>query len=320
MASDDKTDGRLGGKQPRGKKWYWLAGGVAAIMLLAAGAWQAWSLLRPPAQAAGEVSSIAAVHELERRLAALERRLETVSAEKRAVVPVASNEWWWIAETERYLVEAGERLKSGADAGSILSALKSARRTIGDLAAADAVREALDREIQLIGGYRNDEAVQALSVIDRLLAQLQREKALDQGAAGKMGAEPQKDVVVSGAQPSIGAAQDDSLWGRLSDGLAERFRHLVVVQRKDGAGMRRAMRGVVVHSLVLARTAVLGGDNLTYRYALTNAMQAVEQSGEIDTPLHGQLRALHALDIAGTPPRIGEALDQIRALAAEMTP
>ena len=264
--------------------------------------------LLPPQQKVAEESP--AIRTLDHRLTAIERRLETLAddvAKRPTVVPVASSKLWWIAETERYLVEAGERLENGSAVTAALPALKSAKQTLADvdLAAADAVKKALDKEIQLLSEYRNESVAQALTAIDELLEQFENNAATGPGNGGSDTA----------AKP----ASDTNLWTQLTDAVTDRFQHLVTTTNKSDTESARMIQGLVMRSLLLARTAVISNDGVSYRYAIANAIQAFEQRNEIDGVVYDELQTLHALDIVDAPPRIGKALSEIRALASEMT-
>ncbi len=307
--ASERVDTESGAKPSARKRLYRLGGGAVVLIVLVVVARQAWLILQPPPQAAGQESVAVAMDELQHRFALLERRLETVADEKPKVVPVASNELWWIAESERYLTEAVERLDSGADVKPALSALRAARQTLAgvELAAAKTVRQALEAEIRALNEYHNADAEQAVTVIDEMLERLERGAA----PAGPTDSEPASAAAAPGR---------DGLWAGFSDGLSRRFKRLVVVGRKGGDEARQVTRGVAMRSLLLARTAVLGGDDVAYRYAVANAMRAFEQTVETDAVLYGKLQILYALDVAGAPPRIGTALAEIRALARRMTP
>ena len=290
--------------------------GVAAVLAIA-GAWQAWLSFKPMMQqamqpsgkapekeaekAAGQVRVMAGLRNVESRLDAIERRVEEIAAERAGVTFIESHELWWIAEAERYLVEAGTRLQTGADVKSALPALKAAKRILkgAEIAGAEAAARALDVEIELLDGYRNRETEQAVATLDELL------RRFDEPPEAKPRAAP--------------PGAERGLWSRFTGALSDRLDRLVVVEENAGAG-RRFNRTLAVHSLALARTAALAGDATSYRRAVANAMQLFEQEGEQSVPMVAELRVLYALDVAGRPPRIGVALDKVRSLAAEMTP
>ena len=316
MTPDDgKTEAKT--PRPKNRRWrwnlYWLGGVAVALVVLAVGGWQAWLDIQRSARAAAYEPLGAMLHEFERRLASIEQRLETVANEEQEVVTVASNELWWINESERYLVEAAARLDSGAGVRRALAALRSASRTLEsvELDAAKEARKMVEVEIRMLSEYKNIDAEQAVMIIDAALGEFARYDGEWVGPTG------------SNAAP---AADDDrgnrrdGFRARLGDGLLNRLKRLVAVERKGNEEARRVARGVAMRSLMLARTAVLGGDDLSYRYAVANAMQAVEQSGVPDEALHDKLRFLYALDVAGKPPRIGTALGKVRTLARELTP
>lgn len=307
--------------KPRRRRRLYVAAALSVMVLAVTGvalqAWLDWSGFVPPrdAQATAEASRAAEIRELDRRLAALERRLSAVAENKPEVVPVESYKLWWIAETERYLVEAVERLETGSGIQSALSALNSASRTMEatNLAGVEKVKKALDAEILSLTEYRNEDAEQALAIIDELLVQINGGDGLESnGGEGNGGAVADESVRPADLPATPGA------WDRLTGALIGRLKHLVVVEKKGGVEKRRVMQGVIARSLILARTAVLGDDDVSYRHAIANAMQTMEHNNETGEPAYAKLQALYALDVAGTPPRIGLALDEIRALAAEM--
>ena len=302
--------------------------GVAAVLAIV-GAWQAWLSFKPMMQqamqpsgktpeeaaekAAGQARVMAGLRNVESRLDAIERRVEEIAAERAGVTFIESHELWWIAEAERYLVEAGARLQTGADVKSALPALKAAKRILkgAEIAGTEAAARALDVEIELLDGYRNREAEQAVATLDELL------RRFDEPPEAK----PRTAAPGATLGAALGAVSEAErgLWSRFTGALSDRLDRLVVVEENAGAG-RWFNRTLAVHSLALARTAALAGDATSYRRAVANAMQLFEQEGEQSVPMVAELRVLYALDVAGRPPRIGVALDKVRSLAAEMTP
>ena len=295
--------------RPRSRRQrYWLVAVAVVLALLAAISAQMWMALNMNLPQASGQSLAETTRDLERRIGDLERRIDALAEREPAVVPVASNELWWLDEAHRYLAEAAQRLEHGDDIGAALPALRSARRTLAgvDLPAAVAVKQILDKEIRLLDEYKNEDAAQAMTGIDRLLAQLYPDEATP--LRGKTDQE----------RTSAAAAESKGVWTRLGQAALEQIKQAVVIETKDRADRLSVTHGVVMRSLVVARGAVLDGDNMSYRHALANAMHVLEQSRHTDAPLYTELQALYALDIAGMPPRIGKALDQIRSLSGEM--
>ncbi len=296
------------GRRKKRRKLVFAAAGFVVVLAIV-GAWQAWLIFKPmmqqAAQTSGQASAAVSLRNVESRLNTVERRLEEVAAERAVVTFIESHELWWLGETERYLVEAGERLQTGADVKLALSALKAARRTLKGvkMAGADAAGRALDVEIRLLDGYRNEEAEQAIGTIDEMLRRLDAPPEVKPQAAAQVAA----------------SGEERGWWSRLTGAVGDRFEQLVVVEENAGAA-RRFNRGLAAHSLALARTAALAGDAVSYRHAVANAMELFEQESEQGAPMVAELQVLYALDVAGAPPRIGAALDKVRALAAELAP
>ena len=309
MASDSEkteTEAPGSGDKRKRRKWYLVAGVVVVLVVLAA-AWRASLIFQLPAPVVHE-PPVEALDEIKRRLEAVEHRLEVVASEKPAVMPIASSELWWIAESERYLVEAVERLNSGTGVKPALSALESAHQTLKGVALAEAepVKRAVETEIQLLRQYRNRDAKQALETIDAILDQLRQPS--------------EGDARETPPVATVGGGEPDGLWARFKDGLTGRFKRLLVIEKKGGGEDRQVTLSVVMRSLMLARIAVIGRDEISYLYAVASAMQAFEQGRETDRELYGRLQSLHALKVSGRPPRIGTALDEIRALSLEVAP
>ena len=295
-------------KQPRRKKMYPALTVIVAVSLLSVGLW--WVVQKRFEPVATEDPLAGRMLTLERRMTSLEQRVEELAeAGNDKVKLVASNETWWLAEVERYLTEAGERVRNGADVRSALAALKSARSTLegvalqdADPAAMDNIKAVLDTEIRLLEEYENPAAKRAMTLIDNTIRQLEQSAA------------PNKHPVAANEQAP--AMPDDGLLAN----LAARFRRMVVVETQTVDKLQRLNRGLVIHSLVLAKTAILGGDVRSYRYAVANATRLLEQSDAFDRKAYNDLQVLQSIDITPSPPAGGETLREVRLLAAEILP
>lgn len=288
---------------------------VVTVVLLLSFMAVGWQLARewfqPAEQVAAAEESLVLLRAFERRLATLEHRVgqltELAAARDNPVRVIESNQMWWLAEIERYLAEASERVNAGGDVKAALSALKATQHTLGNVdtegvsaAALDALGEILHVEIQLLEDYRNHAAMRALMLIDNMLEKFGR-------SASTAAERPEATgTAVSGSH------------GGTWDNLLERFRHLVVIETSTQDELQQANEGLVVYSLILARTAILGEDSRAFHHAISNAKQLLEQSGVFDRATHDDLQVLQSLDIAPKPPYIGRALEEMRTLVREM--
>lgn len=311
------TDEPASDKKPAHKKSRLRLAVVIAVLLLllAVVGWQfAREWLRPVEPVAvSEAPSLAVLRTFEKRLAALESRIagleKLAAAENSAARVIESSQTWWLSEVERYLAEASERLNPGADTRGALSALKSAANTLRSVSVegafatrVDTIREILHIEIQLLEGYRNHAAMQAMVMIDNILERLESGVAVTE--------KPPEVTGVAVSEPPVVA------WGD----LLERFKRLVVIEVGAGGGLQQANKELAMYSLMLARAAIFGEDSRSYRYAIAGAKKLLAQAGVSDRAIDDDLQALQSLDIAPVPPHIGKALEEMRVFIGEMQP
>ena len=314
MATVDEQKNKQASKNK--KRHLLLYGSGAFLLLVVLVAVFAWQVIgpnfSPPPRnvVVVEDPSAIAIRELDQRLTTLEQDFNSPTDAKNTWLPIQSSERWWVVDAERYLAEANERLTGSTDVKSALAALKSAQYTLNsvDIVAIEATKKALDREIQLLSEYENDNAMKAIRKIDYVLNALKHQNLSDDKLA----------EVVGDTESTTQESPPASLWGQLTEALVHRFKRLIVVEKKSDNDMQGFGQTIVTHSLMLARTAVLGGDAVSYRYAIANAMQALEQSHPMDYAIQRQLQSLSVLDIVSAPPPIGGALNQIRAFMVDM--
>ena len=297
-----------GKKQPGRKKMYRSLMVLMTVSLLSIGLW--WTGQRWLEPAAIKDPSVDRIFSLERRIASLEQRIGGLAGIRNDRVKfVESSEAWWLAEVERYLVEASERIKNSADVQSALPALKSARSTLegvdlqgADATAIDRVKDVLDVEIQSLEKYENHAAKRAMTLIDDALGHFEH------------GAIPDKNPAV--ADNRIPTVASDDLWTTLTT----RFKRMVVVETQAVDELQQLNQGLIVHSLMLAKTAILSGDTRSYRYAVANALRLLEQSDMFDPEVYADLQALQSIDITPSPPSVDKTLREVRLFATEILP
>lgn len=295
-------------KQPRHKKRYLVAVLIVAVSLASIGLW--WVAQKQPEPVATENPLANRMLAIEQRMTSLKQQIKDLAETSNDKVKlVESNQAWWLVEVERYLVEAGERVKNGASARSALAALKSARSTLEgidlqdiDATAIGRIKGILDQEILSLEKYENPAAKRAVELIDNTIRHLERS------------AMPDKHTTVADAP--IAAASNGDGWSNLT----ERLKRMVVVETQSGDELQRLNRGLVVHSLMLAKTAIAGSDARSYHYAVANALQMLEQSDAFSREVYGALQTLQSIDITPSPPYAGKALREVRLLATEILP
>ena len=220
MATVDEQKNKQASKNK--KRHLLLYGSGAFLLLVVLVAVFAWQVIgpnfSPPPRKLVEDSSAIAIRELDQRLTTLEQDFNSDTDAKNTWLPIQSSERWWVVDAERYLAEANERLTGSTDVKSALAALKSAQYTLNsvDIVAIEATKKALDREIQLLSEYENDNAMKAIRKIDYVLNALKHQNLSDDKLA----------EVVGDTESTTQESPPASLWGQLTEAFGSSFQAL----------------------------------------------------------------------------------------------